>query len=1244
MKNRNKPAEKIAQPRLNKTKGGGNRLGKNRTAEKKMSQGRKPAAEKTVKLFPVVAIGASAGGIEAISKLLENLSPSLGMAYVIIQHLSPDHESILPDLLERKTKMPVHQVDNATHIRPDNVYVIPPNTYMSIEDSQLKLSPRVKTDGSYHSIDFFLNSLAAAYKNKAIAVILSGIATDGTVGIQSIKAEGGVTFAQNTTAKFQGMPKSAVDSGFIDFVLSPEAIAKQLEAFPDIIDSFTSDLSKSISSKIREPELKMIYSLLLNKKGVDFSYYKPSTINRRILRRMVLNRITEPRHYVKLLQQNTDELDLLYKDLLINVTSFFRDESSYETLTKKIFPVLLRDRKLSNPLRIWIPACSSGEEAYSIAILLFEYLKDKAVSTPMQVFATDLSDSAIERARSGVYPKGAMENIPEERLKKYFLKTDGSYQIIKPIRDICIFATHDLLKDPPFSRIDLISCQNVMIYLESAPQKNILQAFHYALKPQGYLLLGKSESIGHASDLFTQVGRDKIYVKKNTDFNIGFDFSSRSYYPLPEREERKRFEPHLSEVSIDKETEKILLSRYVPATLLVDKDLNIERFIGPTSQFLQPAGGKASLNLLRMVSDELVFDMRTLMHQAKKTNRVAKKEGVLMTSRAISRKINIEVVPVKSSRDFHYLIVLREIKMVSDDNGTVKTNRSDKRDPKDKSIAALESQLTEAREQLKMMSEDFEATREELQSSSEEILSSNEELQSINEEIETSKEELQSANEELTTINEELQRRNDELKEAVDFSQAVLQTIEEPLIVLGTDMRVKMANKAFYSTFETKDDAVDGRNFFEINNYQWDVEGLKKKLGDVFTDHKNFEQFELRHVFPLLGEKMLKLNAIRITKDDPKKNGVLLVLEDITQRRTAELKLGQSEERFRLLVQNASDIITILSPEGVILYESEPVENILGYAPKERVGKNIFIDAIAHPADVAIKEQAFKKALSRPNEKVKVMFRLKHKAGGYRDMEAVFVNFVDDPRIGGVVANYHDITERKILEQQKDEFIGIASHELKTPVTSIKAYTQILQDMFGKANDKKSVEMLDKMNGQVDRLTRLIVDLLDFTRIEGGELKFEQENYDLNDLVSEVVEEMQRTTKKHKIEKKLDITLEMHGDREGTGQVLTNLLNNAIKYSPAAKKIVVSSQVNKQDVTICVRDFGIGIEKEFVDKVFGRFFRVTQPAMNTFPGLGLGLYIAGEIVRRQGGKIWAQSEKDKGSSFYISLPKNGAGH
>lgn len=833
--------------------------------------------------FPVVAIGASAGGLEALSQLVENLPADTGAAYVILQHLSTDHGSFLPELLARKSAIKVQPVEDGMSIEKNTLYVIQPDTNLRIAGHKFSSSPRQKAD-RLHTIDHFLTTLASSWQGHAIAVILSGTASDGAAGVRAIKAEGGITFAQDGTARFQSMPKNAIESGYIDFVLPPDRIALELKA---IIDGMYKNEIRIEHIENKEEQLRKIHILLLHKHDVDFSLYKQTTIIRRIIRRMSLNRLSNLEQYIRLLRDNSAEVDLLYKDLLINVTSFFREPTLYSALSKKIFPAVLKNRRSNDPIRIWIPACATGEEPCSIAICLFEYLKDKAMSTPIQIFATDLSEAAINKARAGIYSTNALINVSPQRLRKFFIKIDGSYQIIKPIRDVCIFATHNLLKDPPFSRMDIISCQNVLIYMEQAAQKKIMQAFHYALRPSKYLLLGKSETIGNATELFEQVDKVlRIYAKKPAPASMQFNFSIRSQAYLPDmdsKEGKMLTAPQAKEVDIEKEAEKTMLSLYMPASILINKDLHILRFYGATFPFLQPASGKASLHLLKMIRDDLIFELRGLVKQVKKEGRTARKENVQLNENGQRRTVTLEVVPVKTSAiDAVMLIVfLPSTPLVLAQQ--LERGPVYRQNEKDKRILSLESELKEAREHAKSMTEDFEATREELQSANEEVLSSNEELQSINEELETSKEELQSTNEELITINEELQLRNNDLKESVEYAKAIVETIREPLVVLNADLRILTANNAFYTTFRLTRDEVEGNYLYEIGNSMFDIPELRSQLKKTTARHDNFQDFELKHTFEALGNKVLMLNAMRMAGESSRKARILLAIEDISR-------------------------------------------------------------------------------------------------------------------------------------------------------------------------------------------------------------------------------------------------------------------------------------------------------------------------------------------------------------------------
>jgi len=559
------------------------RSGKTRGSSVKVASLKKAHSEH----FPIAGFGASAGGLEAFTTLLQHLGSNLGIAYVLIMHLSPDHKSSLREILQTKTKMKVHTVKNMMRVTPNTVYVIPPNTLMSLVDGHFKLAPRSSSPaiGNF-AVDYFFSTLASIYKNNSIGIILSGNATDGTLGLKAIKAEGGITFAQDDTAKFPGMPGSAYDSGYADFRLSPENIAKELAHLVKI--PYTVLPSDKIEKKHKKdldsdsPVLKKILLIVKTKTGIDFFLqYKQASVYRRVIRRVVLNKCLSLNDYCTMLENNEKEVLDLYNDFLINVTSFFRDPDFYQTLERRILPSIVSQGKTTDPIRIWVAGCSTGEEAYSVAITLREFLEKKDLDISFQIFASDLDSKAIEKARLGVYPLSTLQNVSQQNVKRYFRKINTHYQIEKSIRETCIFSQHNLLKDPPFSRMDLISCQNVLIYLETNPQQKILQSFHYALKPSGFLFLGKSETIGEADELFEPLDKKiRVYSRKNAN-SPPLEFSNLKIGSAP-LSETPRMETRPS-LDIEKDINKILLTRFVSPSILLSQNLNIVQFFGITS-------------------------------------------------------------------------------------------------------------------------------------------------------------------------------------------------------------------------------------------------------------------------------------------------------------------------------------------------------------------------------------------------------------------------------------------------------------------------------------------------------------------------------------------------------------------------------------------------------------------------------------------------------------------------------------
>lgn len=741
------------------------------------------------KPFPIVGIGASAGGIKAFTAFLEHLNPNLGMAYVLIMHLSPNHKSVLAEIMQSKTKMRVQTVKDGMEVMVNNVYVIPPNTFMSMVDGHLKLAPRSITSFGSFAVDYFFTALAAIYKNNAVGVILSGTATDGTLGLKAIKAEGGITFAQDETAEFNGMPNNAFESGYVDFKMSPENIALELE---QLIKTPYSVLPAHKIERVEPKELnkqadvlQKILALVKDRTGIDFFLnYKHASIYRRILRRMALNRFATLPEYYAGLKTDLKEVDALYDDFLINVTYFFRDPEFYKALVENVFPSIVKEGSTTEPVRVWIAGCSTGEEAYSVAICLIEFLESKGLPIPIQIFASDLDANAIEKARLGIYPVSGLLKVPPNYLSRYFVKGEGFYQIHKAVRQMCVFSQHNLLKDPPFSRMDLISCQNVLIYLDNAPQQRVLQTFHYALKPNGFLFLGKSETIGSSTDFFLPISKKvKIYSKKATkapQLEFTVDKARRAAAHV------NQFVNQRSEINIEKVISKLILSQFVHPCVVINKGLSIIHFFGSTSAYIQPVIGRASLNVLKVIREELVLDLGVLIQQAKKSMKPASK-NIRMTDSNNTKEISIDVVPTWVAEEMFFLVVFKEngilVPIAEEKRG------SNARKGNNRTILRLEEELSQSRSLVRSTNEEYETTFEELQANSEEILSSNEELQSVNEELESSKEELQSAIEELTTTNFELNNKNADLDKSEKSLRKVNEQLEQFAFISSHDLQ-----------------------------------------------------------------------------------------------------------------------------------------------------------------------------------------------------------------------------------------------------------------------------------------------------------------------------------------------------------------------------------------------------------------------------------------------------------------------
>lgn len=744
------------------------------------------------KAFPIVGVGASAGGLEAFSQLLEHLPSTTGMAFVLIQHLDPTHASQLPEILGRKSGMPVREVQGDTIVEPDHVYVAPASNNLRIENGVLRAVARPTAAGVRNmAIDDFLESLAKERGHLAFGIVLSGTASDGTLGLKAIKAEGGITLAQEpSSAKFDGMPSSAIAAGAVDFVLTPEAIAKQLVSLashPYLNHRPATEPREEIAPPAGG-DLTPIFTVLRAATGIDFTYYKHNTIARRIERRMALHGIDSLKDYSRKLRHDAGEAKILAQEFLINVTAFFREPETYKTLKDTVFPALLEHRSPDDPIRVWIPGCSTGEEAYSIAIVLTEFLEEHGATCGIQIFATDLSESVIERARSGVYLENAVSGVSAERLERFFIGRDRVYQIVQSIRSACVFAKQDLTKDPPFSKIDLISCCNLLIYLGPLLQKRAISLFHYALKPGGFLVLGSSESIGSYADAFQTVDRkQRIYSKKTSAGPLALDLSGSGGGRASRAEESAAEEGANVVKNVQKYVDRMLLAEYSPPGAIVDDALHVIQVRGDTGSYLQLPPGDPTTDLTRLVKPGLLAPLKAAIRKARHDKVPVVETGLSVRENGQTRDVDLRVLPIRdpNGKEECWLILFEESprgRAGARAKGKLAIVPKSTRDHD--TILHLEQELRATRDYLQSIVESQEAATEELRSA-------NEEAQATNEELDTAKEELQASNEELNTVNDELRARNLEQGALNSDLRKLLESINVPLVMVGKNLHIR---------------------------------------------------------------------------------------------------------------------------------------------------------------------------------------------------------------------------------------------------------------------------------------------------------------------------------------------------------------------------------------------------------------------------------------------------------------------
>lgn len=901
-----------------------NKKGKNEKVNQQKNQPESKSAPVKHRSFPIVGIGASAGGLEALKSFFSAVTTESGMAYIVVVHLSPEQPSMMDELLQRVTEVPVSSAQDGEVIKPNHIYTAPSDSIINLYQGKIQLFEQMHSD-THLPINHFFRSLAQDQGNLSAVVILSGTGTDGSLGAKDIKQHEGAIIAQSKeTSAYNGMPGSAVDTGVTDIVLPPQEMPEWLSRYFSHRDT-TDEKMDVLSQDEHEKWLHKILAVLRSRMDHDFFSYKKKTLIRRITRRMNLHQIEEYQQYLRFIRENSDETEALFRELLIGVTQFFRDFEAFEQLKRKFIPQLVEKMETGEAVRAWVPGCSTGEEVYSLAIVLREALDTIDRRINLQLFGTDIDDRAIEKARAGLYPSSIASDVSSERLRRFFNKEEGDfYRVRKDLREAVVFSVQDVLKDPPFSRLHILCCRNLLIYLETTTQKNLIPLFHYTLKPRGLLMLGTSESIGTHTSLFEQVDKKwKIYRKREVDpitrGKIDFPTGTTSIKPSSDEQEdqAKQKVPDLK--SLMKEA---LIERFSPTAVLVNSSGSILYVQGKTGKYLETDTGPPSQNIIDMAREGLRLEISSAIRRAYTSGEKVARSGVMIVTDGVKQKINLQVYPLSEPEQVrgYLLVVFEDVPTPEEDVVTEGAAGSPAETPQEQGrIAELERELQNNRESHQTTTEELESANEELKTTNEELQSSNEELQSSNEELESSKEELQSLNEELQTVNAELQSKVQELSDSQDDFSNLLDSTEIATLFVDNNMNIKRFSQEVTSIFNIIHSDI-GRPLEHVT-FNLSYETLIDDVHEVVTHLRRLER-------EVQGQdrKWYKINIIPYRTCDNRIDGAVLTFVDITAQKERQDKLQELSEHYeeawqliRSVFDKNSDPLAVIDEKGEIL-------------------------------------------------------------------------------------------------------------------------------------------------------------------------------------------------------------------------------------------------------------------------------------------------------------------------------------
>jgi two-component system CheB/CheR fusion protein len=1175
----------------------------------------------------IVAIGASAGGLEALTSFFEH-TPLDSVSYIIILHLSPDFKSRMVEILSRHSDLEVLEAAEGMEVEANKVYLIPNTNYMGIKDGRLFMFPKEGQSLPHMTIDAFFTSLAEERGNKAIAIVLSGVGSDGSRGAIDIENAGGKIMIQDPSdAKFDGMPKATIAISNTNYVLPAETLPMAIQQY--VHEIHVGDVIRD--EPLSKEFIDKIVNLIKEQFPFDFTDYKLPTLERRINRRMVHLDIKDENQFFTYLQNNPSDIELLISDFLIGVTSFFRDPEAFQILESEVIPKIVEQKSGKEPIKIWVACCATGEEAYSLAILVKEYLIKNQREIDVKIFATDINRTALDQAAKGVFSGNIVKTVSEERLNNFFDKGDDNYRIKPEIRRMLIFARHDLTKNPPYCYVDLISCRNMLIYIKPVLQKQILTKLGFGLRKNGYLFLGSSENLSIVKEDYTEINAKwKIYQSLQVKRRVNVDSSlTAPLYEVPFNQMEKVTGPKAPDVqpALVRGMTELILTESGLCGVSIDEEGKVTQAFGDLTPYLKSE--RFNFNLQELLPEALAIAFSSSLYKVTNTSQRIRINKIEFLEPVTSQKswVDLIISPFGDRKSklkgmmvlFKPANEIREVQHEGEDfNIDIKTKEY---------IAHLEEDLYHSKQDLLYANENLESSKEAMQAYNEELLSANEEMQSANEE-------LQSINEELETVNTEHKYTINELTDLNDDLNNYFRSNINGQLFVDRDILLKKYSPGAIKHINIRESDI-GRPLSNITTnikFETLIEDIKKVM--------NNGEIIIQEIESVDGKIYQVMTSPYLRKSDKKIYGAIITFYDISELKRTQIELDKSNKMLSLATVAAEIGTWSIVIETRELISSPRLKEIFGFPG---TGQMTFDDAVAR---IVSEQQAlFLDSITTAiinGEK----FELEYPVHGLQDGKLHWIRAIGnlthnkEGKAEYLTGIMQDVTDHKLDEMRKNDFISIVSHELKTPLTTLKGYLQVLFGRAQKTDDSFAINALDKANNQVKKMTTLINGFLNVSRLETGKIYLNREIFEIHVLVKEIFEEVKTTNPGISIVLLTCCELPVNADRDKIGQVLNNLLSNAIKYSPKGRNIKVSCQEVANTVQISVKDEGIGISPADQERLFDRYYRIENHKTKSISGFGIGLYLSSEIIQRHNGKIWVESEIDKGSTFCFSLPLN----